>query len=374
FFANSQYASPEVPFTFFITLSLYLWLLYYRKGVYIALPFAFLASSLAMLVKGPAGFVIPAGVVFSYLLFTDPRELLKIRYYLLSLFALLMGLWWHIYQLFTKKRLFWEVFYKENLKRVYHGHEPIYFYLLDLNVSFLPYSFIFFIAFLWVVLKARKEFALPLVWFAFVYGLFSLIAQKIPLYVLPAFPSLAIITAGFVMSNEWNRWKRYASLFILSLITLAIFLGILLFYLPPYFLVLLPAPFLIFYKDYRLSPAMAGVVFIVFLKVGLLPEIEKGRKIRELGKFIKELDPKATLPTYEAGHFHHSLPFYTERKIIRDKEPQSGSLVVFRLGTFEGCQPIRTFSLYMGSESRLFKFLMDAKRGRNFQEFGLCLY
>ena len=156
FFANSQYASPEVPFTFFITLSLYLWLLYYKRGYLFLLPLAFFASSLAMLVKGPAGFVLPAGIVFIYLLLKDPRELLKLRYYILSVLALLLGLWWQAYQIFTKGSLFWEVFYKENLKRIYHGSEPIYFYLADLNVSFLPYSLIFFPAFLWVVIKLKR--------------------------------------------------------------------------------------------------------------------------------------------------------------------------------------------------------------------------
>lgn len=51
FFANSQYASPEVPFTFFITLSLYLWFISYKRKSLLLLFFAFLSSSCAMLVK-----------------------------------------------------------------------------------------------------------------------------------------------------------------------------------------------------------------------------------------------------------------------------------------------------------------------------------
>ncbi|MFN3947424.1 MAG: phospholipid carrier-dependent glycosyltransferase [Aquificaceae bacterium] len=374
FFANSQYASPEVPFTFFITLSLYLWLLYYNRKNFLYLPFAFLSSSFAMLVKGPAGFVIPAGVVFFYLLLRDPKELLKLRYYLLSLFALLLGLWWHVYQLLTKGSQFWEVFYKENLQRIHHGDDPIYFYLLDLNVSFLPYSFIFFIALAWTLVKAKREMAFPIVWFAFVYGLFSFISQKIPVYVLPAFPSLAIITANFMVGQDWTKIKKYSSLFISLLIALTLLIATFFFSLPLYFLLLLPLPFLVFYKDYKSSPAMAGLILVIFLKFALLPQLEEKRKVKDLGEFIKGLDPKGETPIYEVGYFHHSLPFYAERKIIRDKEPQRGSLVVFSLGSFEKCQPIKTFSLYTGSESRLFKFIMDAKRGKNFKEFGVCFY
>ncbi len=374
FFANAQYASPELPFTFFITLSLYLWLLYYRRKNIVFLPLAFLSSSFAMLVKGPAGFVLPAGVVFLYLLLIDPRELLRLRYYLLSLFALALGLWWHLYQLLTKGSLFWEVFYRENLKRVHHGNDPFYFYFADLSVSFLPYSFIFFPALLWVVLKVRREYAFPLLWFSFIYGLFSLIAQKIPVYVLPAFPALAIITSGFLASQDWERLKKALSFALSVLIVFVLLVGVFVFSLSHLLLLLLPLPLVLFLRDYRLSPAMAGLLIAVFLKLGLLPELESRRHVRELGHFIRELDPAGAKPTYEVGHFHHSLPFYAERRIIRDRQPEPGSLLVFKLGSFEGCEPIRTFRLYTGSESRLFRFLMDARKGKRFEDFGVCLY
>ncbi|QWK13786.1 MAG: glycosyltransferase family 39 protein [Aquificota bacterium] len=374
FFANSQYASPEVPFTFFITLSLYLWFISYKRKSLLLLFFTFLSSSCAMLVKGPAGFLLPAGIVFLYLLFTDPKELLKLKYYIFTAISLVLGLWWHVYELLTKGHTFWEVFYRENFKRVYDGKDPFYFYLLDLNVSFLPYSFLFFFAFLWVVLKIKREYAFPMVWFLFVYGIFSLVAQKIPVYVLPAFPALAIMTSGFMLSQDWERLKRYAILLLLSLISIALAVGIFLFSLPFAFLLIIPLPFLLFLKDHRLSPALAGMMFIVLLKFGLLTDLEEKRKVKELGEFIKKLDPKSAMPVYEVGHFHHSLPFYAERKIIRDKEPQKGSIVVYKSGTFEKCNPIKSLRLYTGSESRLFKFLMDARKNKNFEEFFVCLY
>ncbi|MEN3028805.1 MAG: glycosyltransferase family 39 protein [Aquificaceae bacterium] len=374
FFANAQYASPEVPFTFFITLSLYLWLLSYRKNSLFLLSLAFLSSSLAMLVKGPAGFLLPAGVVFLYLLFENPKELLRFRYYLLSLPALLFGLGWHAYQLLTKGEIFWKVFYRENIKRIYHGEEPVYFYLLDMKVSFLPYSLLFFPALLWVFSRLRREYSFPLVWFTFVYGLFSLISQKIPLYVLPAFPALALITSGFLLSQDWERLKRFLSLLLCSLIVLGLLLAVFFFSLNPALLLLLPLPFLVFLREYRLSPAVAGILLVLFLKTGLLPYLEGSRGVRELGRFIKSLDPDTSKPTYQLGHFHHSLPFYAERRIIRGEEPKRGALVVFRSGYFNRCEPVRTFRLYTGSESRLFRFLVDARRGRNFADFGVCLY
>jgi hypothetical protein len=87
-----------------------------------------------------------------------------------------------------------------------------------------------------------------------------------------------------------------------------------------------------------------------------------------------ELDPKGELKTYQVGHFNHNLPFYAKRKIIRDQAPEEGSIVIFELGSFDRCMPLKTFELYKGSESRLFKFMLDTKRNKNFSQFGVCLY
>ncbi|MFZ8863172.1 MAG: hypothetical protein ACO2PP_22065 [Thermocrinis sp.] len=62
------------------------------------------------------------------------------------------------------------------------------------------------------------------------------------------------------------------------------------------------------------------------------------------------------------------------RNIIMDQAPEKGSIVVFELGSFNRCTPLKTFELYKGSESRLFKFMLDTKRKKNFSQFGVCLY
>lgn len=374
FFANGHYASPEIPFTFFITLSLFFWLLYYTRGLNAFLLLAFISSSFAMLVKGIAGFVLPAGVVFFYLLFTNPKELLKLRYYTLTLLALALGLWWHIYQFATKGEVFWKVFYKENIARIIKGKEPFYFYLLDMNVSFLPYSFLFFFALAWALIKVKRELGFFVVWFAFVYGVFSLVKSKIPVYVLPAFPALSVLTSAFVLSHDWQRIKNHSSLLISLLLSLAIVVGTFYFSLSYALLLLSLLPLLVFFKDYRLSPLAGGIALVLFLKLGIAPYLEEKRKVKELGFYIRELDPSGSLPTYQVGGFNHSLPFYAERRIYRNVEPKKGSIVVYREGTFEGCEPKKSFVLYTGSESRLFKFLLDSKKNKNFSTFFVCLY
>lgn len=374
FFANARYASPEIPFTFFITLSIYLWLKAYRKNSLILLLLAFISSSLAVLTKGPAGFVIPAGVVFSYLLISDPKELLKKRYYLLTLLLIPPSFWWHIFEFFSHKKEFLEVFYVENLRRLYDGNDPFYFYLLDTAISFMPYSFLVFFALLWTFIKKKKELTIFVVWFLLVFLVFSFIKSKIPVYVLPAYPAMAILTANFVLSSDWKSIIKYSSTFIALLISSAILLTTFYFQLEPAYtvLALLPLPFLL--RNYAIAPLVAGTAFLIFVNTGVLNYIEGFRHYKEVGNFIKNLDPGNTLKTYQVGYFHHNLPFYADRTIIRDKHPEKPSIVIFKMGSFEGCKPTKVWKLYTSSESRFITFLLDTKRGKRLEEFGVCLY
>jgi len=189
FIANARYTSPEVLLCFFITLSLYLWLLSYERGSRVLLFLALTASVLAVLTKGPVGFLLPAAVIFIYLLLTDWRELLKLRYYVGALYVAVAGGWWFLYQFLTNREIFVEVFVRENIKRIYAlQDDPVYFYLLDIPVSFLPYSLIFYIALLWVLKNRARKLLFPLVWFTVVFVVFSLVKMKIPVYIMPAFP------------------------------------------------------------------------------------------------------------------------------------------------------------------------------------------
>ncbi len=374
FFANTRYASPEVPFTFFITLSLYLWLLGYKRGNTFLIFLAFLSSSLAMLVKGPAGFFIPASVVFLYLLFSDPKELLKKRYYFFTFIALPLGLWWHVYQLILHRKEFLDVFYSENLKRIYAGNDPFYFYPLDTLVSFLPYSFLVFFALFWTFFKKRREYSFFLVWFLFLFVFFSLVRSKIPVYVLPAYPAMAIITAGFLKDSEWHRIIKVSTLILTLLISLILI--ILMFYLELDSLYLLLFFFPIFFllKERKLAPLAGAIAFIFLMDTGVLTYLEDFRKYRELGNFVASLDPENRLKTYQVGYFHHNLPFYAKRRIIRDEKPERNSIVLFEIGSFDGCNPLKTWRLYTSSESRFVTYLLDTKRNKRFKDFGVCIY
>ncbi len=374
FVANARYTSPEVPLTFFTTLSLVLWFFYYESKKLTYFSLALIASVFGVLTKGPVGFLMPAGIIFIYLLLHNPKELFKLRYYIGTLFVILSSGWWFLYQYFTHKEEFLKVFIKENIKRIYGlQQDPVYQYLLDVNVSFLPYSFLIFPAVVFAFKK--KELRFPLVWLFVVLITFSLIKMKIPVYIMPAYPAMAILVASFLRDSALRKFKDISLIFLgfllLTATAVAGFFYKFSFLLFPLLLLgLVP----IFLRRPVYFPAFAGFAFLFYLSAVILPFVERYRPYDEIGRFIKSLDPEGKLRTYEVGHFHHNLPFYADRVIIRNKKPSEikpPAIVLFKEQSMN-CKPIREWKLYISSESRFFKFLMDINRGKRFANFGLC--
>ncbi|NPA32549.1 MAG: glycosyltransferase family 39 protein [Aquificae bacterium] len=372
--ANARYTSPEIPLTFFITLSLYLWHKYYTTKKTHLFWLAIGSSSLAVLTKGPVGFALPAGIIFIFLLLENPKELLKLRYYAGTLTVLITSGWWFAYQYITHKEEFLRIFIKENIKRIYAlQSDPVYTYILDLNVSFLPYSLLFFPALAFALLKKRQELKFPLVWFLTTFTLFSLVKMKIPVYVMPAYPAVAIITARYLTSDYLPKLKNTLLVFLGTLLLVALFALAVLFKPSPLLVPLSILPLVFLFKRKLINyPAVAGFSFLLYLALVILPFVEEKRPYREVGARIKAEDPKALLRTYEIGHFHHNLPFYAERVIIRNaKEPKPPALVLAKEGSLK-CEPVESWELYTGSESRFFRFLLDIKRNKRFYKFNLC--
>lgn len=379
FVANARYTSPEILLTFFVTLSLYLWYLSYERKSNLLFLLALISSTFAVLTKGPVGFLLPAGVIFLYLLFRDRRELLNPKYYLGTLFVILTAGWWFLYQYVVNREAFLEVFLKENVKRIYALQEdPIYFYLLDINVSFLPYSFIFYMALVWALREKRKELLFPLTWFFLTFFLFSLVKMKIPVYIMPAFPAMAVVVGTFLASEGYRRAFVMASIFLSVLITAAVWVGAFMFKVNLFFLglaTLLTLTFLL-KRNLKLAPAAAGFGLLLYLSGVLLPEVEKHRPYREIGNKIREIDPEGRYRTYEVGAYHHNLPFYADRVVIKDARPEelkTPAIALIKEGLIN-CKSSGDWELYRGSESRFFRFLSDIKKGRNFDKFRLCIF
>jgi 4-amino-4-deoxy-L-arabinose transferase-like glycosyltransferase len=165
-----------------------------------AAPAAWVLMAVAVLAKGPIGFVIPVGVAIvlsvSLRRFDVHRLVTPLG---CALFLIIAGPWFAaIYA--AQGFHFVEVFFlNHNLQRftsTIHNHPgPPYYYLPVLFLGVFPWSgLVALMPRAWTALKRDHRWVL-LGWLLVPLGLFSLAGSKLPGYILPALPPIAILLA-----------------------------------------------------------------------------------------------------------------------------------------------------------------------------------
>lgn len=181
---ESRAVVPEMINTFFMILSLYLFI----KDRVI---FGWLSLAFAFLSKGPVGVILVLGAYF----------ILKRDFKILNLKAILIffvvGSSWYLFMI---NQYGYEYFYKffiyENIMR-YTGHRlthpyPIYYYLVVILVG----TFYYVPLYPKLIKDFRKEWTNFLLWFIFIIVFFSLAKNKLHHYIIFAYPPLAILLSN----------------------------------------------------------------------------------------------------------------------------------------------------------------------------------
>jgi len=162
---------------------------------------AFVFFGLAMLSKGPLGLLLPGLVLVVWLgLQRDWRRILELAP--LSLIALLVYGAWYVNnaQAMGWGKMFDE-FYAQNFERFLtsenRGHgQPWYYYLRNFWLDFSPWSWLFPPALWWLYRSEKwrdRNIQLALLWFFIFLAFLSMAATKRQLYLLPAFPPVALL-------------------------------------------------------------------------------------------------------------------------------------------------------------------------------------
>jgi len=211
FLVLSRTIMHDMSLAFFVTLGLTLWFVGYSKDGterrWFLLSYA--AFGGAMLAKGPIGVLLPGAVVFLFLLVR--RELRFLGRMSLG-WGLLIGLavaapWYLAVSLRNPdyaRYFFIELNFGSFLSKDPHHPEPFHYYLPVLLVGLIPWSF-FLPAALVRVWQRRSEdthggTVFLLLWAGFYFAFFSAAESKLPTYILPVFPPLALL-----LSRLWQE-------------------------------------------------------------------------------------------------------------------------------------------------------------------------
>jgi 4-amino-4-deoxy-L-arabinose transferase-like glycosyltransferase len=196
-----------------------------------AVPAAYGVMGLAVLAKGPLGVLLPGLVVAGYLLATRDwksfRELIPPRAFLV--FLLVAGPWYTLI-LQDQGRGFVDVFLLgHNVARftsTVHNHPgPIFYYVPVIVAGLFPWSGLLVPALARVRPRSSRADLLLVFWFALPLVFFSLAGSKLPGYVLPVLPPLAVLmgraATRLLEDGAWGRWAALTTLVLGGLVATA---------------------------------------------------------------------------------------------------------------------------------------------------------
>jgi len=327
FIINSRYASPEVPLAFFFTLTLYLFLKGYLDRDFKYIFFSYISLGLTILTKGYPYFFVISGIVGLYIFIEKNfnikeviKELKFLKIYIGIPVALIVGFSWIVYMHLKFGDYFWQVYNEETIKRAFAEESKftdIFFYLIVILWGFLPYSLTFYYGFI-NSLKDIKRFSFIFSWVVVMFIIFTIAKGKIPTYFIQAHPALSIFVA-YYLTNSKNDYLFKATLIIPAILITGLNIAVIyLFKLDYiyYLISLFPIIYFIRYKDLKLLPFFSILITFFIFVVSILPKVEKYRPYKEIGQKVLFVDKK--IPLIIQNRFFHNLPFYTQRKVLRD--------------------------------------------------------
>ena len=345
----SQNIIHDLALSLFISIALFLFHRASRENGFTKATFVcfYAALGCAVLTKGPIGLLLPGLIIFLYLLKTKQWHLILNRNIVAGAAVfLIIALPWYVIMALRHDDYLQAFLIKGNIARFFSrksGHrEPFYFYIQMLAAGFFPWS-IFIPSALYLHFRnfrQRKDNDSFFLLLAVVAPLlfFSLSRSKLPTYILPVFPALAILigrfwTAGLMpeADGSWARQLKNCSLvFFIFILAVSVFAIFYIYNRYPLYTVqtmagcaaLLLFAVLFFVLNRRgnmLSSFFSLVAMMVIIftaaKIFVLPEVSHYKSARELALRMKHLVP-AGEPAVFYQDLRESVVFYSGRRAV----------------------------------------------------------
>jgi 4-amino-4-deoxy-L-arabinose transferase-like glycosyltransferase len=378
-FAFSRGASTDMQLAAPFSIGMLGWYAWYETGKKFWLFDLYFFGAAATLAKGPVAPFLALSIICLFLGLRREWSALRRTIWIPGVVLyLLMVLPWYIAVQRRNPTFFNEFFWQHNLERytsnLYKHHQPFYYYLVVLILGMMPWTALSFRALVdgigtsiaeWKVRSKPQRYvghmragdAFPeflVLWALFPILFFSFSGSKLPGYILPSLPPLAILTGDYlfrVRRAGIPNWLLYTHATLTGLLTFVLILC------PQYMVYqrMIPAP-RIFVWAAVLGVAAALLVFFVARRYGvrqirlvtMVPMIlllyfllgrnghllDLNYSARPLAQEIHQADPAATVVAeFDVRRdLVYGLAFYRDQKILNyntDGVPNEAHLLVF---------------------------------------------
>lgn len=230
----------DMSLTLFITISLYSFFSVLHEDRTLPrrswLGLMYVSLAIATLVKGPIGVALPGMVAFVYLLICGKFSMLrKLELHIgIPLFLLIVAPWYYEVERVNPGYLryfLWE----ENFIRYFTPHfnrtEPWYYFFLVIGAGFLPWTLGIPQALRHAWHGRRNDtFLFLLAWTVLPFVFFSFSGAKLPHYILPIFPPLALLSGisleqKLIASQTRRGWPLVLACLSLSFVVAGFFMA-----------------------------------------------------------------------------------------------------------------------------------------------------
>lgn len=310
---------------------------------------AWAGAALAMLSKGLIGVVLPAAAFALYILMHRDWQRLR-RLHILSgaaLFFALAAPWFFAVSSANSEFLrffFIHEHFERFLTKAHGRYHPPWYFIPILLVGFSPWivSLVPALGRAWRAepLHAFRPARFLLIWAVFVFVFFSASSSKLPSYVLPVFPALALLVAAHAVAASRSLLAWQGALYAVLGLAVALLAPLAMRATEPD----LPAELLARYVPWIAGAGLTLLAFAIgsvlsalrrqtvaamlflsagglFSSLGLLLGHESLSPAYSAYHIATEIRPelKADVPFYTVDYFDHTLPFYLGRTVIMVK-------------------------------------------------------
>jgi 4-amino-4-deoxy-L-arabinose transferase-like glycosyltransferase len=200
FLSNARESVMDMTFAFFIGLTIVCAFFAMRRGKGWLFVLAFLPAGLGILTKGPAALLIPACIVFIYLIVQKEMKRFILPLVIGSLLATAIASLWFIA---AGEEYIEEFIFRQNFTRYMNAFdhwESVFYYFHKLFFNFLPWSMLLPFA---LYHAYKKKYWLPLIWFGFTFLFFEISTSKRAIYLLCCYPACALL-CGLYIKDAWS--------------------------------------------------------------------------------------------------------------------------------------------------------------------------
>lgn len=342
FFAISRINITDMTLSFFLTLSLFSFYIFYKENRKRWLYVFYAALAFATLAKGLIGIILPAGVIFWFMVFKRDWSIMK-RLFLSPAILLFFLICVPPFYLVCKKNpdFFYFFFIQEHFLRystkMHDRYAPFWFFIPIIIGGLFPWLGGLFVSCKNYFSKKDENIYLVL-WVLIITLFFSVSHSKLAPYIIPVYPALAILIAkNLIQLKDTGSSKAikaclgFLTFFTIVLVMAAVLIlngiipirkiqDVLLYRMPITCLCMLCVVFCIMFWAMLNRPKKLFALYSVFafcFILTALPAIKilgNERSTRVLNKtLVPLLNPQDKVLNFR--DYQQDLPFYTKRRV-----------------------------------------------------------